>query len=129
MWHALLRMAAAEGGMSMVVSMSLRHVKDAMQQERPYTPQPWEQGAQGWLRVEDVTPTRAVRQENMGKLVVLEGAEYGWNPANIAGYPRRQRSCHLMPPPRKTELPMCQCRAMAAALGRVPYVARSVRRR
>ena len=130
MWHALLCMAAAGGGgVSMVVSISLRHLKDAMQQQRPYTPQPWEQSAQGWLCVEDVTPTRAVGQADMGKLVVFEGAEYGLNPAGTAGYPRRQRSRHLMLPPRKTELPTWQWQAMAAALGRVPYVARSVKRR
>ena len=45
MRHTLLCMAAAEGGMSMVVSMSLRHVKDAVQQQRPYAPQPWEESA------------------------------------------------------------------------------------
>ena len=45
MRHALLCMAAAEGGMSMVVSLSLRQVKDAMQ--RPYAPRPWVESASG----------------------------------------------------------------------------------
>ena len=74
--HALLCMAAAEGGMSMVVLVSLRHVKEAMQQQRPYAPQLWEEHAQRCLRGEDLTPTHAVAQVDMGKLVVLVGAEY-----------------------------------------------------
>ena len=39
---ALLCMAAAEGGMSLVVSVSLQHVKDALQPEVPHATQPWE---------------------------------------------------------------------------------------
>ena len=74
--HALLCMAAAEGGMSMVVTVSLQHVKDAMQQQRPHAPQPWEESARRWLHVEDLPPNHAVGQADMGKLVVLEGAEY-----------------------------------------------------
>ena len=74
--HALLCMAAAEGGMSMVVTVSLQHVKDAMQQQRPHAPQPWEESARRWLHVEDLPPTHAVGQADTGKLVVLEGAEY-----------------------------------------------------
>ena len=45
MRHALLCMAAAEGGVSMVLSISLRHVKDVVQQQRPCAPQPWEESA------------------------------------------------------------------------------------
>ena len=62
--------------MSMVVSVSLQPVRDALQQQRPHAPQPWEEHAQRWLRVEDLAPTHAVGQADMGKLVVLEGAEY-----------------------------------------------------
>ena len=76
MRHALPCMAAAEGGMPMVVSLSLLHVKDAAQQQRPYAPQPWEESAQRWLRVWDLMPTRAVGLAHMKKLLVLEGAEY-----------------------------------------------------
>ena len=74
--HALLCMAAAEGGMSLVVLVSLQHVKDALQRQRPHAPQPWEEHAQRWLRVEDLAPTHAVGQADMGKMVVLEGAGY-----------------------------------------------------
>ena len=86
--HALLCMAAAEGGMSMVLTVFLRHAKDAMQQQRRYAPQPWEENARRWLHVENVPPTHAMGEADMGKLVVLEGAEYwvcvrvdkgGWN--------------------------------------------------
>ena len=45
MRHALLCMATAEGRMSKVVSISLHHVQDAMQQQWPYAPQPWEESA------------------------------------------------------------------------------------
>ena len=41
MQRALLCMAAAaDGGMSMLVTVSLQHVQDAMQQQRMYAPQP-----------------------------------------------------------------------------------------
>ena len=40
MRHAVVCTAAAEGGASMVMSISLRHVKQAMQQQQPYAPQP-----------------------------------------------------------------------------------------
>ena len=74
--HALLCMVAGEGGMSLVVSVSLQHVKVAHQQQRPHAPQPWDENAQLWLCVEDLTPSHTVGQANMGKLVVLEDAEY-----------------------------------------------------
>ena len=74
--HALLCMAVAEGGMSMVLTVSLQPVKDAMQQQRQYAPQPWEENARRWLHVEDVPSTHTVGEADMGKLVVLEGAEY-----------------------------------------------------
>ena len=74
--HALLCMAAeADGGMSMLISMSLQHVQDAMQQ-RMHAPQPWEESAKRWLQVESVPPTHTVGMADMGKLLVLERAEY-----------------------------------------------------
>ena len=77
MQHALLCMAAAvDGGMSMLVTVSLQHVQDAMQQQRMHAPQPWEESAKRWLRVESVPPTHTVVMADMGRLVVLEGAEY-----------------------------------------------------
>ena len=74
--HALLCMNAAEGGMSMVVTVSLQHVKDVMQQQRPYAPLPWEESAPRWLHVQDLPPTHTVGHADMGKLEVLAGAEY-----------------------------------------------------
>ena len=77
MQHALLCMAAAaDGGMSMLMTVSLQHVQDAMQQQRMHAPQPWEESAKRWLQVESVPPTHTVGMADMGKLVVLEGAEY-----------------------------------------------------
>ena len=76
MRHALLCMVAADGGMSMVMTVSLQHAKDAMQQQRLYAPQPWEENATWWLHVEGVPSTHTVGEADMGRLVVLEGAEY-----------------------------------------------------
>ena len=77
MQHALLCMAAAsDGGMSMLATVSLQHVQDAMQQQRMHAPQPWEESAKRWLRVESVSSTHTVGMADMGQLVVLEGAEY-----------------------------------------------------
>ena len=77
MQHALLCMAAAaDGGMSMLVTVSLQHVQDAMQQRRMHAPQPWEESAKRWLRVESVPPTHTVGVADMVRLVVLDGAEY-----------------------------------------------------
>ena len=77
MQRALLCMAAAaDGGMSMLMTVSLQHVQDAMQQQRMHAPQPWEESAKRWLRVESVPPTHTVGVADMGRLVVLEGAEY-----------------------------------------------------
>ena len=77
MQHALLCMAAAtDGGMSMLMTVSLQHVQDAMQQQRMHAPRPWEESAKRWLRVESVPPTHTVGVEDMGRLVVLERAEY-----------------------------------------------------
>ena len=76
MRHALLCMVVAEAGMSMVLTVSPQHAKDAMQRQRQYAPQPWEENARQWLHVEDVPPTHMVGKADMGKLVVLEGAEY-----------------------------------------------------
>ena len=76
MQHALPRLAAADGGMSMLMTLSLQHVKDAMQQEQMHAPQPREASAKRWLQVEGVPPTHTVGMADMGKLVVLEGAEY-----------------------------------------------------
>ena len=75
--HALLCMAAAaDGGVSMLMTVSLQHVRDEMQQQRMHAPQPCEESAKRWLRVESVPPTHAVGVADMGRLVVLEGAEY-----------------------------------------------------
>ena len=83
MQHALLCMAAAaDGGMSMLATVSLQHVQDAMQQQRMHAPQPWEESAKRWLRVESVPSTHAVGMADMGRLVVLEGAEY-WACARV----------------------------------------------
>ena len=77
MQHALLCMAAAaDGGMSMLATVSLQHVQDAMQQQRMHAPQPWEESAKRWLRVESVPSTHTVGVADMGRVVVLEGAEY-----------------------------------------------------
>ena len=77
MQHALLCMAeAADGGMSMLATVSLQHVQDAMQQQRMHAPEPWEESAKRWLRVESVPSTHTVGVADMGRLVVLEGAEY-----------------------------------------------------
>ena len=77
MQHPLLCMAAAaDRGMSMLMTVSLQHVQDAMQQQRMRAPQPWEESAKRWLRVESVPPTHTVGVADMGRLVVLEGAEY-----------------------------------------------------
>ena len=77
MQHALLCMAAAaDGGMSMLMTVSLQHVHDAMQQQRMHAPQPWEESAKRWLRVESVPPTHTVGVADMGRLLVLEGEEY-----------------------------------------------------
>ena len=54
--HALLSMVAADGGMSMLMTVSLQHVKDAMQQQRLHAPQPWEENARRWLHVEACPP-------------------------------------------------------------------------
>ena len=62
--------------MSMVLTDCLQHVKDAMQQQRQYAPQPWEENDRRWLHVEDVPPTHTVGEADMGKLVVFAGAEY-----------------------------------------------------
>ena len=77
MQHALLCMAAAaDGGMSMLATVSLQDVQDAMQQQRMHDPQPSEESAKRWLRVESVPSTHTVGVADMGRLVVLEGAEY-----------------------------------------------------
>ena len=77
MQHALLCMAAAaDRGMSMLMTVSVQHVQDAMQQQRMHAPEPWEESAKRWLRVESVPPTHTVGVADMGRLVVLEGAEY-----------------------------------------------------
>ena len=76
MQHALLSMAAADGGMSMLMTVSLQHVQDAMQQQQMHAPQPWEESAKRWLQVESVPPTHTVGMADMGRLVVLERAEY-----------------------------------------------------
>ena len=54
--QALLYMAAVEGGTYMVLTVSLQHPKDAVQQQRQYAPQLWEKNARRWLHVEDVHP-------------------------------------------------------------------------
>ena len=41
-----------------------------------HAPQPWEDSAKQWLQVESVPPTHMVGVADMGRLVVLEGAEY-----------------------------------------------------
>ena len=77
MQHALLCMAAAaDGGMSMLMTVSLQHVQDEMQQQRMHAPQPWEESAKRWLRVESVPPGRTMGLADMGRQVVLEGEEY-----------------------------------------------------
>ena len=77
MRHALLCMAAAaDGGTSMLMTVSLQHVQDAMQQQQMHAPQPWEESAKRWLQVESMPPTHTVGMADMGRLVVLEGAEY-----------------------------------------------------
>ena len=77
MQHALLCMAAAaDGRMSMLMTVSLQHVQHAMQQQRMHAPQPWEESAKRWLRVESVPPTHTVGVADMGRLVALEEEEY-----------------------------------------------------
>ena len=77
MQHALLCMAAAaDEGMPMLMTVSLQHVHDAMQQQRMHAPQPLEESAKRWLRVETVPPTHTLGVADMGRLVELEGAEY-----------------------------------------------------
>ena len=76
MERALLSMAAADRGMSMLMTVSLQHVKDAMQQQQMHAPQPWEENARQWLHVEGVPPTHTAGMADVGKLVVFEGAEY-----------------------------------------------------
>ena len=56
MRHALLCMTAADGGMSMLMTVSVQHVKDARQQQRLHAPQSWEENARRWLHVEGLTP-------------------------------------------------------------------------
>ena len=74
MQHALLCMAAAaDGGMSMLMTVSLQRVQDAMQQQQMHAPQPWEESAKRWLRM---PPTHTVGVADMGPLVVLEGEEF-----------------------------------------------------
>ena len=75
MQHTLLSVAAVDGGMSMLMTVSLQHVQDAMQQHQMHAPQPWEESAKRWLQVESVPPTHTVGMADMGNLVVLEGAE------------------------------------------------------
>ena len=60
----------------MLATVSLQHVQDAMQQQRMHAPQPWEESAKRWLRVESVPSTHTVGVADMGRLVVLEGEEY-----------------------------------------------------
>ena len=77
MKHVLLCMAAAaDEGMSKLMTVSLQHVQDAIQQQQMHAPQPWEKSAKRWLQVESVPPTHTVGIADMGRLVVLEGAEY-----------------------------------------------------
>ena len=77
MQHALMCMAAAaDGGISMLMTVSLQHSQDAMQQRRMHALQPWEESAKRWLRVESVPPTHTLGVAYMGKLLVLEGARY-----------------------------------------------------
>ena len=76
MQHALLCMAAvADGGMSMLMTVSLQHVQDAMQQQRMHAPAVGRERqamAAGGERASH--PYGGVA--DMGRLVVLEGAEY-----------------------------------------------------
>ena len=67
---------SAERGMSMLMTVSLQHVKDATQQQQRSAPQPWEEKARRWLQVDGVPPTHALGEADMGKVAVLEGAEY-----------------------------------------------------
>ena len=69
MQQALLSMAAADGGMSMLLNVSLQHVEDAMQQQQMHATHPWEENARRWLHVEGVPPTHTVGMGDMGKLV------------------------------------------------------------
>ena len=62
--------------MTMLMTVSLQHVQEAMQQQRMHAPQPWEESAKRWLRVESVPPPHTVGVADMGRLVVLEGEEY-----------------------------------------------------
>ena len=62
---ALLCMAAAEGGMSLVVAVFLQCVNHALQRQRPHAPQPWEEYGQRWQRVENLAPTHPVGQADM----------------------------------------------------------------
>ena len=76
MQHALLCMATVDVGMSMLMTVSLQLVKDAMEQQLLHAPQPWKENARLWLHVEGVPPTHTVGMADMRKLVVLEGGEY-----------------------------------------------------
>ena len=51
--HSLLCLAAAEGVMSMVMSVSLQRVRDALLKHRPNAPRLWEEHTERWLQVED----------------------------------------------------------------------------
>ena len=62
--------------MSMLMTVSLQHVKDAMPQQLLHAPKPLEENARRLLHVEGVPPTHTVGMADMGKPVVLEGAEY-----------------------------------------------------
>ena len=55
----------------MLMTVSLQHIQDAMQQQHMPAPQPWEESAKRWLKVESMPPTHTVRMADMGKLVVL----------------------------------------------------------
>ena len=71
MQHALLSMAAADGGMSMLMTVFVQHVQDLMQHQQMHAPQPWGESAKRWLQVESVPPTHTVEVADMGRLVVL----------------------------------------------------------
>ena len=90
MQHALLCMAAAaDGGMSMLATVSLLHVQDAMQQQRMHASQPWEESAKRWLRVESVPSTHTVGVADLGRLVMSGGSSigsvFGWKQGDWSG--------------------------------------------
>ena len=79
MQHALLCMAAAaDGGMSMLMTVSLQHVQDAMQQQRMHAPQPWE-GAALYLQgtVTGAAATRFRRQSGGDALRLVMAENMG----------------------------------------------------